>query len=155
MFRAPTIISLLILLTACTKHELNRKMEAMCQKDGGLKVYEEIKLKANEFEQGHKRLYRFEAQGKRENLLGPDYLLIERFENVAGVTGNIWEGYVERYTTQVVRRRDNKLLGESIIYARVGGDGPLGIVHWQPTSNQCPLVSIDIVNEVFKLEVEK
>lgn len=147
-----TVLSTLLAatLTGCEKYELDRQMEALCKKDGGVRVYESVKLSASEFDQrGTKRLHYAESKTNREGLLGPDYRFVERFETVAGSRGNEWRGHLDRYVIQVIRRLDGKLLGESVAYSRVGGDGITTIVHWQPSSSTCPHVEVDLVNSIF------
>ncbi len=143
-------ILLAAMLTGCEKVALDRQMETLCKRDGGVKVHEFVRLTANEFDpQGRKRLYYAESQANRENLLGPNYRFIERVETVAGSTGNEWKGHLDRHTTQIVRRSDGMLLGESHVYSRVGGDGLSTVIHWQPSSSSCPHLDVDLVNSVF------
>jgi hypothetical protein len=130
-------------------------MATLCHQDGGLRVYEQVRLSSDEFEQNHKRLYYKESVGNRENLLGPHYRLVESSENVAGTSGNIEKGYVRKITTQIIRRFDGKLLGESVLYIRVGGDGLSSIINWHSSSNRCPEERPDIINAVFKKELTK
>ena len=151
-----TILTILaIILSSCAKNRLDQEMEALCRKDGGHKVYEQIMLGPEEFKQGHKRLYFESSESDREKLLGPHYRLIEQFENVAGTPGNISEGYVGKLTTRIVRRADQKVIGESVLYMRIGGDGLSSIIHWQPSSSKCPAENVDIISAVFKEELKK
>ena len=100
----------------------------MCRQDGGVKVYETVKLPAEKFNQwGQVNFYK---PTKGEDALGAEYVLktdVQYFRS-----GN---PSLRRYHVQVVRRRDGLLLGESIGYDRGGGDlpGP-----WQSSSFSCP-----------------
>jgi len=130
-------------------------MLKLCRQDGGLKVYEQAEVAAEEFEDNQKRLYYKESAGDREKLLGPDYRFVEQFQNVLGTPGNADEGYVAKISTHIIRRDDEKLMGASVLYIRVGGDGFSRIINWHPSSSKCPEERPDIINAVFKKEMEK
>lgn len=100
----------------------------LCGKDGGIKVYETVKLPNEQFNQwGQIDFYR-PTQG--ENALGGKYSFKRDVHYYR--RGN---PQVSRERYQVVRHGDNKLLGEAIRYGRGGGDlpGP-----WHPSSFSCP-----------------
>ena len=153
MRRLTTTLTLILAattLTACEKIGLDRQMEVLCKKDGGVKIYERVTLSAHEFDsQGRKRLDYAASQTNREGLLGPNYRFVEHVETVAGSPGDEWKGHLDRHTTQVIRRVDGKLLGESNVYLRVGGDGISTVVHWQPSSRTCPESDVDLINSVL------
>jgi len=113
---------LLPLATACTsgpivKAELDNEVKRLCAIDGGIKVYETVKLPADKFnEWGQVNFYR-PTQG--ENALGPEYVFVSEIHYYR--KGN---PQMARYDIKVIRRSDGKLLGESISYGRGGGDLP-------------------------------
>lgn len=47
-----TLVSILLVATlaGCEKYELDRQMEALCKKDGGVRVYEKVHLPMNLFD---------------------------------------------------------------------------------------------------------
>ncbi len=93
------------------------QVREMCKQDGGFKIYETIELpkeKFNEWDQPN--IYR-PAEGK--DALGSEYIFLSEINYYR--KGN---PQVARYHIQVVRRKDRKLLGESISYGRGGGDIP-------------------------------
>lgn len=93
------------------------KVREMCAKDGGITVYETVKLPAEKFnEWGQPNFYR-PAQGK--DALGADYVFASDIFYYR--KGN---PQVARHNIKVIRRSDGKLLGESISYGRGGGDFP-------------------------------
>ncbi len=113
--------------------EVNR----LCAIDGGIKVYETIKLPPEMFnEYGQINFYR---PTQKENALGPEYVLKTNVNYLRDGSPSI-----RRYDVQVIRRLDSKLLGESIGYGRGGGDiyGP-----WQPSSFSCPKQYGEVVIE--------
>ncbi|WP_154716611.1 hypothetical protein [Sterolibacterium denitrificans] len=93
------------------------KVREMCAKDGGIKVYETMKLPPEKFnEWGQPNFYR-PTQG--ENALGADYVFVSDIFYYR--KGN---PQMARYHIKVIRRLDGKLIGESISYGRGGGDLP-------------------------------
>ena len=124
---------LLPLATACSsgpiaKAALDDEVRRLCAIDGGIKVYETVKLPADKFnEWGQVNFYR-PTQG--ENALGPEYQF--KREMTYYRAGN---PSMSRVSIRVYRKSDQKLLGESISYGRGGGDlpGP-----WHDSSYHCP-----------------
>jgi len=138
------------LLAGCSKVNLDREMVALCRTDGGVKVYERQLLPPTEFDQsGNKRLYRTGTTAERETLLGPDFRYVEAFTTVAGARGNEWKGHVVRFSIKVFRKSDNKLLGESTSYSRIGGDGLSTLWNWQPSTSSCPEPRPELLPSLF------
>ncbi|HNP26517.1 MAG TPA: hypothetical protein PKM20_07235 [Nitrosomonas sp.] len=112
------VITFLPLLSACSTPSqilADAEVRRLCEKDGGITVYETVKLPVERFEKdGSIRI-------PARSLAKPDdehYLI--------GSTSYLKKGHPElvRYHTQVFRRSDEKLLGEIINYSRRGGDIP-------------------------------
>ncbi|ODU05318.1 hypothetical protein [Thiobacillus sp. 65-1402] len=122
------ILSVPALIANGIKSHYDQQVRELCAKDGGVRVYETVRLPTEKFNQwGQVNFYRPD-QG--ENALGSEYVLrtdVQYFRR-----GNI---SLRRYHVQVIRHRDGLLLGESVGYDRGGGDlpGP-----WQPSSFSCP-----------------
>ncbi|MCE7915946.1 MAG: hypothetical protein DYH15_15105 [Nitrosomonas sp. PRO4] len=128
------------------KDRLDRKVRRLCAIDGGIKVYETVPLPPDKFNKyGQINFYR-PTQG--ENTLGKDYLF--KRETYYYKQGN---PDLFRLHTQIFRRSDGKLLGESVFYKRGGGDipGP-----WHGTSYMCPELSVktDILRQIFVVNNE-
>ncbi|MDR0575984.1 MAG: hypothetical protein LBI87_00210 [Candidatus Accumulibacter sp.] len=122
------------------KAMLDAEVERLCAIDGGIKVYETVKLPAEKFnEWGQINFYK-PTQG--ENALGPEYIFIN--ETHYDHKGN---PRLFRYRHQVIRRTDNKSLGETILYGRGGGDlpGP-----WHGSSFHCPEIQVAGREALFK-----
>lgn len=128
------LISMLLflpLVASCatpSKSELDAEVKRLCAIDGGIKVYETVKLPADKFNEYGQINFYHPTQG--ENTLGPEYLFKQ--ETTYYRQGN---PEMSRSHYQVIRRSDNKLLGETILYGRGGGDlpGP-----WHDSSFRCP-----------------
>ncbi len=104
------------------------QVRELCAKDGGVKVYETVRLPADKFNQwGQPNFYR-PTEGK--NALGAEYAfqMNDHYYRQERPT-------LIRHHDQVVRLSDGKLLGETVSYGRGGGGlpGP-----WFPSSYTCP-----------------
>ncbi|MEZ5617348.1 MAG: hypothetical protein R3E40_03600 [Rhodocyclaceae bacterium] len=138
----------LLLLTGCEKYTLDRQMEELCAKDGGVKVYETVTLPPEMFDQWGDPFLGWRGR-KQEDRLGPDYrYVVERYYLKDGdpLKG---EGRLTRHITKIFRRADNKLMGEAVSYGRSGGDF---IAYAHPTSKSCPIYKTDdnwVVKSVF------
>jgi hypothetical protein len=130
------IISLLLLLplaAACAsgpgKAELDAEVKRLCAIDGGVRVYETVRLPADKFDE-RQQFINFYKPIQEENALGPEYLF-KRDQHYYR-QGN---PEMSRIHYQIFRRSDGKLLGETVLYGRGGGDlpGP-----WHGSSFACP-----------------
>ena len=123
------ITGCLSLLSGCMhipyQKMLDAEVDALCAKDGGVKIYETVPLPPERFEKnGELKDVKFT---RNENTLGPDYIYKREETYLKGdpkvdpnSIGNAW---IKQYHTKIYRRADGKLLGEDINYWRVGG-GP-------------------------------
>lgn len=134
---------MLPILTSCEKGRIDQQVKELCAKDGGVRVYETVRLPPNRFNQwGQPNFYR---PTQKENALGPDYIYkwerqyFRRGEPVLSPD----ELAAARDWIQIIRKSDKKVLGEVVRYYRAGGDlpGP-----WMPSSYECP--SAKEANEV-------
>lgn len=129
------LLLLLPLATACasgpSKAELDAEVRRLCAIDGGVKVYETVKLPAEKFNQyGQIRI-----PSKRDAKPGDEYYF--EWSVTYLKTGKPEDGIPDlaRSSFTLHRISDNKLLGESVAYTRRGGDipGP-----WHPSHFTCP-----------------
>lgn len=118
------------------KDRLDREVKRLCAIDGGVKVYETVKLPTERFEKDGSIYIPAKWLAKPE-----DQYYYE------GTTNYLIKGNPELFQlrTQVYRKSDNQLLGESTLYVRRGGDlpGP-----WHPSSFNCPQ-SKDLSRHIF------
>ncbi len=152
------LLALLPLVAGCAtpvQVELDAEVKRLCAIDGGIKVYETVKLPASEFNQWeqpkmyqerveNKAAYRHDAKRTAmEFLVGTMYVVKTEISYLR--TGS---PSLHRYKVEVIRRLDHELLGESTGYSRGGGDlpGP-----WQPSSFSCPQEygDIPLITKIF------
>lgn len=122
---------------------LDAEVRELCAKDGGVKVYETVRLPKERFDKYGQINFYSPTQG--ESALGDSYLLKTDVQYIR--KGN---PSLRRYHVQVFRRGDGRLLGESIGYDRGGGDlpGP-----WQPSSYSCPKHHGEaVIDKVFVID---
>lgn len=146
-------LSLAICLGGCEKYELDRKMTKLCSKDGGVKVYEKIKLPPEMFDQWGDPFPGWRGR-PLENRLGSDYRYVS--ETTYLKRGNpiqlFSEGVLRRYSERIIRVSDGKLIGESITYGRTGGEV---ILFGHPSGKRCPEIknqSETLIRSVFLSE---
>lgn len=120
------VLSAPLLVSNAVKAYYDRQVRELCAKDGGVRVYETVRLPSS----------RFDVLGvaripiKRNAKPGDEYYYEWREQSFR--EGN---PSIRRDHFLVYRRSDMKLLGEAVSYARVGGDlpGP-----WHGSSFGCP-----------------
>ena len=118
----------LVSLAGCEKYRLDKEVRQLCAKDGGIKVYETVKLPADKFNEWDQPNFYRPDQG--ENALGVDYVFKNQVVHYRQGNPEMW-----RTQIQVIRRIDGKILGVSTSYSRRGGDFP-GLAH--DSSFGCP-----------------
>jgi hypothetical protein len=146
------IITMLILfataasLVGCERYALDRQMEELCKKDGGIKVYETITLSPAEYD----KLLKYVTIAKtQEDIFGPDYRYVWISEALVGKDADPekGQGRLTRNYLKIYRRSDGKLLGEAVTYGRSGGDGFTFGFH--PSSKVCPHFERGLGDSVF------
>lgn len=148
MKRIGLILAVVLLpLTGCEKYALDRQMEELCRKDGGIKVYETVKLPPSMFDQWGDPFPGWRGR-KLEDRLGPDYRYVVETVYLKQGDPLKGEGRLSRHITRIVRLSDNKLMGEAVSYGRSGGDF---IAYAHPTSKSCPVEQSesDLIRAVF------
>jgi hypothetical protein len=127
------------------KAHYDRQVRELCAKDGGVRVYETVRLPVLEFE-----LWR-NSGGFSDNKPMDSYFSNLEINHIRWGNPDLM-----RYNYRIVRRSDGKVLGESIRYVRSGGDlpGP-----WERgTSFSCPPqldFSRKLQSSIFQKETEK
>jgi hypothetical protein len=135
------------LISGCEKFELDRRMEDLCKKDGGVRVYETVNLPPEMFDQNGDPFPGWRKR-KSEDRLGTEYLYNRAEEVLKDGDPLKGQGRLIRIERQIIRRSDEKLLGASVFYGRSGGDF-IAFDHF--TSKGCPAnqSSNDVINQVF------
>ena len=145
----------MLLLSGCEKYKLDRQMEALCKKDGGVRVHETVELPKNQFNDLGSPFSKEYAQAKRqEDRLGSDYRFVTKRQVLKDGDALKGQGELRRVIEQIFRRSDNKLLGDLITYHRSGGDF---IAFPHPTSDSCPRQqnTMTLIKSVFVQSKEK
>jgi hypothetical protein len=129
MKRLLTLCALLPIVAGCatpSQMAVDAEVKRLCAIDGGIKVYETVKLPPDRFDQWGNVRIPFKQSAKPSD----DYYV--ESESIVLKDG---DPKLIRMISRVVRRMDGKVLGESIHYGRGGGDlpGP-----WHPSSFTCP-----------------
>ncbi len=143
------IISLWLL--GCEKTKLDAEVRRLCAQDGGIKIYETVKTSPEKFDKWGMIIFYKPTRG--EDALGPEYLFKRDIHYYR--QGN---PEMSRARYQVIRRSDGKILGETVLYGRGGGDMP---GPWHDSSFSCPTPSEAGPNVLLKMifvvsnEVEK
>lgn len=147
-----TLISILLflpLMASCatpSKSELDAEVKRLCAIDGGIKVYETVRLPVERFNKyGQINFYR-PTQG--ENALDSLYRFKKETQHYRHGNPEVWRDHY-----QVIRLSDEKLLGEAISYSRRGGDMP---GPWHDSSFGCPEHAGDanLLKQIFSTSTE-
>jgi len=141
------VLLVLLWLAAGEKWWLDYQVRKFCAVDGGVKVYEMVKLPAKKFNKyGQINFYR-PIDG--ENALGPEYVWKWKLRYYRKGNPSFYRSH-----TRIYRKSDGRLLGESVFYKRGGGDlpGP-----WHGSSFMCPELSIknDVLRQIFINEAKE
>jgi hypothetical protein len=135
-------IIILPLISACaTPSQIlaDAEVKRLCEKDGGIKVYETVTLPADRYDQ-----YIRGIKSKNYIRHTDEYYL-------DGKSTTLKPGYARiiRNKYQIIRVRDEKVMGESVRYSRSGGDIPGS---WHGTSYSCPESPLKLIRSIFLKE---
>lgn len=119
------------------------EVDSLCKRDAGVIVYETVYLGAESFDKNG--FLKTTAASNFEDILGPAYLYRKDTRPLRGAQGASG-AVVMRHHSQIIRKYDSKVLGESLYFSRYGGDFIGG---FQPSSHGCPPV-IGLTSAVFK-----
>jgi hypothetical protein len=127
------------------KAELDREVDRLCAIDGGVHVYEVVRLPKEDFGPDGEVFPQYRQRLLTEGRFGAAFSV--RFDTKVFVAG---DPSLIRRSTSIFRKSDNKVLGEIVTYGRRGGDGP---GPWEPSSHVCPRgPTRNMETEVFEPE---
>jgi hypothetical protein len=129
-FRAPFVLLVSIALgtltlAGCEKYALDRQMNALCKKDGGVKIYETVTLAEVDFNKLGVPLPQYWLDPSlvgSSARLGPAYRYVSREESLKAGNPMNGDGQLTRFVQEVHRVVDGRLLATSVWYGRAGGD---------------------------------
>jgi len=128
------LITSVWLLSGCEKYWLDKQMEELCAKDGGIQVFETVQLPPEMFDRNGDAFPGWRSRTEAQRY-GDGYEL-RRTETVLKAGDPIHgQGKLSRYEWTISRRTDGKVLGKGIVYGRSGGDF-IVVDHF--TSKTCP-----------------
>lgn len=134
---AEAIILVVLSLTGCEKVALDRQVDELCKKDGGVKVYEKVVLPPEMFDRWGDPFPGWQGR-KPEDRLGSDYryvtkaIYLKRGDPIKVFS----ERELSQSTEKIVRVSDGKLMGQSIVYSRFGGEM---ILLGHPSAHACQI----------------
>ena len=121
----------------------DHKVKELCEKDGGVTVYEKIELTKD------KKIQLKIAPSKKYATSEYDYFYESKEEII-----NEMNPSVKKYISYLYRNSDKKLIAVQIDYGRVGGDIPSGIGHDSSYNCDRAGVSTQITKSVFFIKGE-
>lgn len=140
---------LTLLLTSCTGYVPGQQsywdaqVREMCEKDGGVRIFEVVSLNSQQYSL---LLNKFgQLSPPLESKAEGNVPIVHRFTSIY-VRQNDPE--IRRDELSVIRKSDEKILGVSVSYSRVGGD----LIALHPSFFSCPERSVDIFSAVVRQE---
>jgi len=142
------LVVLLYIYTELNKSYWDYRVKQMCEKDGGVTVYETVELTSEEYI----RLGGFKGSipvPSETASYAEKYLYLSTFEKEIIHKSN---PRVYRWESAVYRKLDRKILGKVISYHRGGGDLPTIIGH--PSGFDCKDMNIklDVEKKIFSIK---
>lgn len=135
IFRAKALVMIALVTLSTvgcerTKTRLDREVDRLCAIDGGVHIYETVKLSKENFGPDGEVFPQFKGRTSEQGRYGSDYW--GSLEVAVLIAGN---PSLQRNRVAMRRRSDDKVLAEIIDYKRGGGDlpGP-----WEPSYYTCP-----------------
>lgn len=129
MSRALILCAILSVTAGCatpSQMVLDAEVKRLCAIDGGVKVYETVKLPADRFDQWGNVRIPFKQSAKPSD---------EYYVETKSIVLKDGNPKLIQMISKVIRQMDGKVLGKSIYYGRGGGDVP---GPWHPSSFTCP-----------------
>ena len=120
------LILISVLFCETNKAYWDYRVTKMCEKDGGVEIFEYIEVTAKEFERFGGNQHG-ELDIPFERYRNPTDLYYIRFsETISYKLFTLTIGYS---ITEIIRVKDKKVMSRMISYGRAGGDFPTGIGH--------------------------
>lgn len=149
--RATAAIALSSALAACAGWVPGRqsywdsKVKEMCKKDGGMTIYEHVKLTHRQYRELGGAMGIVSVPLRRTAKPGSPYVADTRYTTIHEANPKVY-----RRETSIVRTSDSKVLARQIQYMRIGGDFPSPA---HESSYSCADVGIplDVENQTFEI----
>jgi len=144
------LVVLAFIFTLLNKAYWDYRVEKMCEKDGGVTVYEKVELTQEEYKKygGIKGAIRVPPKTASD---ADEYLYLYRFEEKEII--NKSNPSVYRWEATIYDKSNNKAYGKVVSYHRGGGDFPTIIGH--PSGFDCKDIGIELGLRQFFILKEK
>lgn len=119
---------------------LDAKVKELCAKNGGIHVYETVKLTPDLLDKKGKIRIPLKSSMKPYHRYYYDTVRKVIWKDMMDFTKIVESHYL------VIRASDNKILGENIFYSRLGGGLP---VYWHIRPFLCPLSDKNVEDHIF------
>lgn len=123
------------------------RVQAMCERDGGVTVNEKITISSEEYRSLGGIAGGIPLPHKDNVAEGQSYFYQTNEDRIRE-----WNPEVVRGETIVKRRSDGNILGRSVYYLRRGGDFPTGLFH--DSSYLCPENDMFLSKQIFEIKEE-
>ncbi len=127
------------------KARFDREVNRLCAVDGGMKVYETVRLPTEKYRRYTQSLTTVPFQELKED---DEYYLVWNISILKDGNPDLSSDHF-----QIIRRSDSRILGETTTYRRRGGDipGP-----WHSSSYRCPDKATDsfLIQRIILLDEE-
>jgi len=136
--------ALLLSLTACEKARLDQEVDRLCRIDGGIRVYETVKLAKEDYDERRRIVFpQYLGLPEDKGRYGPNYIVASTDSFLVSGDPSLRKSQI-----QVIRVSDKKVMGERVNYTRFGGDLPNP---FHPSSYACQNVvdNPGLVRQVF------
>lgn len=124
-------IAALLLLAGCerAKTKLDREVDRLCAIDGGVRIYETVKLPKENFGPDGEVFPQYRGLPLDKGRYGAQYNLRSEEKVLVAGTPSLY-----RFSFAIVRQADRRVMGEQVSYVRRGGDFP---GPWHDSSHSC------------------
>ncbi|MBZ0132964.1 MAG: hypothetical protein K8F53_10165 [Rhodocyclaceae bacterium] len=143
-FLSLVLMTASLFLAGCEKARLDQEVDRLCRLDGGIKVYETVKLSKEDYDEKRRIVFpQFIGLPEDKGRYGTNYIVVSKDSVLRDGNPSLRRSHI-----QVIRVSDKKVLGERINYTRFGGDMPNP---FHPSSYACQNV-IDnpgLIRQVF------
>lgn len=139
VFHISALIFAVVFMGGCEQMRVDEQMEELCKKDGGIRVYEQVVLPSDQFDENGGLMF-----FKTWNNSSGGYKFLRTHESIRSDKPSI-----DKNTFTITRESDNHVLGVYVTYLRTGG-GIFPRLGPDPT-RRCPVGIYDdnFLNSVF------
>lgn len=151
IFISPAILVLLaVAFCEINKAYWDHQVKLMCEKDGGVTVYERVELTKEEYEKNDGENGAIRVPPETSSVTDKyDYASKNVMYELHKSNPNVW-----RMDGVVYRKFDRKQLGKMVTYSRVGGDFPMGFHSSSFSCGDIKGMKLDVEKQVLTFKGE-